>query len=143
MTPTLLFASISHALAQKLAAELKRRDITIQADEALALVAIQQNPMIRVSKLAIMTGQQQPTTSKLVSRLVSDGSVLYGTDASDRRVAPLTLTKLGAQRAATAREAIEAVEASMPASTLRIDDNGELARWAQPVGKRQSKALAA
>ena len=100
-----LLARASHALAQGFAAELRKRGTSLPVWRVLA--ALLARPGRTVSALAEACLLQQPTTTKLLDRMVRDGLVMRSHDARDRRVIRITLTPEGEAKAAELAAAAE------------------------------------
>jgi len=88
-----LLARASHALVQGFAEELRRRGVSLPVWRVLA--ALLARPGETVSGLAEACLLQQPTTTKLLDRMASDGLVTRSQDARDRRVIRVALTPRG------------------------------------------------
>ena len=77
-------------------------DQPITAQQLSVLTSLQAGPR-RMSELAAEHGVRMPTMTAQVNRLVRDGLVARGADASDARVVTISLTPDGARNLHTAR----------------------------------------
>ncbi len=106
-----LLARASDALVQGFAEELRRRGTSLPVWRVLA--ALLARPGRTVTGLAEACLLQQPTTTKLLDRMVQDRLITRAQDARDRRVVRVTLTPEGEARATELIAAAERYEAQV------------------------------
>ena len=106
-----LLARAAHALTQGFARELRRRGTSLPVWRVLA--ALHASPGLTVTGLAEACLLQQPTTTKLLDRMVRGGLVTRAPDVRDRRVVRVALTPDGEARAAELVAAAERYEAEV------------------------------
>jgi DNA-binding MarR family transcriptional regulator len=106
-----LLARASHALVQGFTDELRRRGTSLPVWRVMA--ALLARPGRTVTGLAEACLLQQPTMTKLLDRMVQDGSVTRAPDVRDRRIQRISLTPEGEARAAELATAAERYEAQI------------------------------
>jgi len=106
-----LLARAAHALIQGFAEELRARGVSLPVWRVLA--ALLARPGETVTGLAEASLLQQPTTTKLLDRMVHDGLVTRAQDARDRRVVRVALTPEGEAKAAELVAVAETYEAEV------------------------------
>ena len=106
-----LLARAAFVVVQGFADELRRRGASLPVWRVLA--ALLARPGETVTGLAEACLLQQPTTTKLLDRMVRDRLVARAQDARDRRVVRLALTRDGEAKAAELAAVAERHEAEV------------------------------
>ena len=106
-----LLARASHVVTRSFAEELSRRGTSLPVWRVLA--ALLAHPGETVTRLAESCLLRQPTTTKLLDRMVRDGLVTRSPDARNRRMVRVALTPEGEAKAAELAAAAERYEAEV------------------------------
>jgi MarR family transcriptional regulator, organic hydroperoxide resistance regulator len=93
-----LLARVSHVVSGEFHQQLRRRSVAVPVWRVLASLSGSRGET--VTGLAEVCLLQQPTTTKLLDRMVRDGLVTRSQDARDRRVVRVALTPRGETLAA-------------------------------------------
>ena len=120
-----LFAIAYRSLVDDLHAGLRERGwVDVRPAFGFVLLAAR-DASTTVSELATLTGTTKQAASKLVDAMVAAGYVERGTDATDGRQRPLTLSDRGRELLATVEEIYAELET----------------RWADVIGRPRVEAL--
>ena len=88
-----LLARASHAVSEEINADIDRHGFSINEWRVLASLA--DNPGLTLADIVELTLVKQPTVTRLVARLEKQGLITKATDADDRRLTRLALTRRG------------------------------------------------
>ena len=114
-----LLARAAHIVLQDFAQVLRRRGTSLPVWRVMA--ALHASPGLTVTGLAEACLLQQPTTTKLLDRMVRDGLVARAPDPRDRRVVRVGLTRDGEAKAAELAAVAERHEAEVLARHPRAE----------------------